>query len=119
MQRICVPAAESLESSSQRMRDDPETQLLQVWRSTGGARVHVSSLALDILTLAAPSSVTQDRPTTRRQTMEIKDVKGQYRRQGHTRGLQEPLTFLAINVSQIVRADDKKEPNASRFKNNG
>lgn len=95
MQRICVPAAESLESSSQRISDDPETQLLQVWRSTEGERPYFSSLALDILTL---SSVTQDRFTAKRQTMEIKDVKGQDQMQRHKSGLQEPLTFLTINV---------------------
>lgn len=95
MQRICVPAAESLESSSQRISDDPETQLLQVWRSTEGERPYFSSLALDILT---PSSVTQDRFTAKRQTMEIKDVKGQDQMQRHKSGLQEPLTFLTINV---------------------
>ncbi|CAF91688.1 unnamed protein product, partial [Tetraodon nigroviridis] len=66
----------TLESRPQRMRDDPETQLLQVCRSTGGARAYVSSLALDILTLTAPSSVTQDRSTARGQTVGIKDVKG-------------------------------------------
>lgn len=83
------------------MRDDPEPQLLQVWKSPGGARADVSSLALDIRTLAAPPSVTQDR--SRQQTMEIKDVKGQHRMQRHARSLQEPLTFLTINVSQVVQ----------------
>lgn len=90
IQRICIPAAESLESSSQRMRDDHETQLLRVCRSTGGARAYVSSLALDILTLTAPSSVTQDRSTARRQTMEIKDVKGQYQMRRHTKAFDLP-----------------------------
>lgn len=98
MQKICVPAAESEESSSQRIIDDPETQLLQVWRSTEGERPYVSSLALEILTLAAPSSVTQDRSREKRQTMKIKDVKGQYQMQRHTSNLHKPLTFLTINV---------------------
>lgn len=81
-------------------------------------RTYVSSLALGTLALTAPSSVTQDRSTARQQTMEIKDVKGQHRMQRHACSLQEPLTFLTINVSQIVQPDDekkKKEPSASRF----
>lgn len=76
MQRICVPAAESPESSSQRISADPETQLLQVWRSTEGARPYFSSLALDILT---PSPVTQDRFTAKQQTGRSKMLKGSIR----------------------------------------
>lgn len=38
--------------------------------------LYVSSLALDILTLSAPSFVTQDRSIVKEQRMEIKEVKG-------------------------------------------
>lgn len=41
--------------------------------------LYVSTLALDILTLSAPSFVTQDRSIEKEQRMEIKEVKGSIR----------------------------------------
>lgn len=61
---ICDTAAESPQTGSQRMSDGPKTQLLEVWRSTEGVSLCICTSAvwpLDILTLSAPSFVTQDR----------------------------------------------------------
>lgn len=60
--------------------------------------LYVSSLALDILTLSAPSFVTQDRSIVKEQRMEIKEVKGGIRCKDTYTKNQQPARLRLLTL---------------------